>query len=304
MLSTEDLLPILMCPECTVPLSSLEACGTCGTPFEKDGHAPALFPKSRIRDVTFQVGPKNTNPTEIDLDAVFKYPTHFGQEKNGPYHLDRAHADRIEALPKSSLVLEVGCGGGQMRQWIEGMGHRYLGTDISCTRVRDWLQEFGGPDILSDIHFLPVQSNTIDAIYSAAVTEHLASPFLAAQEVFRALKPGGTYFGNVSFMEPWHDESFFHMSPLGVFELLRQAGFDAEFIWPQPDYLGYRSLMRMGNKGTQLISGMGSLMSGWFDLALQARDIVKKKRPSAPQDLIYDHGRVTGAVTWIAKKPV
>lgn len=303
MLENEELLDLLICPECEAPLSSLEQCGACGTVFGKDGHAPALFPKTRVQDVSFKVGPADTNPAQIDLDAVFRYPKQYGQEKGGPYHLDRAHADRIEGLEKGATVLEIGCGGGQMRNWMEDIGLRYLGTDISCTRVRDWLQEFGGPDILSDVHFLPVKPQSVDAVYSAAVTEHLASPFLAAQEVFRVLKPGGYYFGNVSFLEPWHDASFFHMSPLGVFELLRQAGFEAENIWPQPDYLGYRALMRMGNKGTQIISGMGSVMSGWFDLALQARDFAKNKKTSTPQDLIHDHGRVTGAVTWIARKP-
>lgn len=304
MLSTDALLDILTCPDCEAPLSSLDQCGACGLAFGKDGHAPALFAKNRKRQVSFEIAPQNTNPSLIDLQSVFTYPDQYGQKKDGPYHLDRAHADKMATMPKSSLVLEIGCGGGQMRQWVEKLGLRYLGTDISCTRVRDWLQEFGGPDILSDVHFLPVKTASIDAVYSAAVTEHLASPFLAAQEVFRALKPGGFYFGNVSFMEPWHDESFFHMSPLGVFELLRQAGFDAEFIWPQPDYLGYQALMRMGNKGTQLVSGLGAVMSRWYDFALYARDLAKRKRPSKAQDLIYDHGRVTGAMTWIARKPL
>ena len=141
-----------------------------------------------------------------------------------PYHLDLAHLDVINQLSKNSH---------NSGNWVRWRSNAQVhsvrkaistcGTDISKTRVIKHLQEYGGPDVLCDAHFLPFADCTFDVVYSAAVTEHLACPYLAAQEIARCLKPGGHYLGNVSFLEPWHDNSFFHMSPLGAFELLTQS---------------------------------------------------------------------------------
>src|SRR5207248_688266 len=129
-------------------------------------------------------------------------------------------------------VLEIGCGGGQCRPWFQSHGFEYVGIDVSKTRVFDWLQRYGGPDLLCDSHFLPFKDQSFDVVYSAAVVEHLACPPLAVREMCRVLKPGGFYLGNVSFLEPWHDNSFFHMTPLGVAELLVESGFEVRHIWP------------------------------------------------------------------------
>jgi SAM-dependent methyltransferase len=86
--------------------------------------------------------------------------------------------------------------------------------------VFGWLQEFGGSDLLCDTHFLPFRDGHFDAVYTSVVTEHLACSMLAMQEFFRVLKPCGYYMGNCAFVEPWHDQSFFHLSPLGASELL------------------------------------------------------------------------------------
>src|SRR5206468_2817818 len=116
------------------------------------------------------------------------------------------------------------------------MGLEYVGTDLSRTRVHEWLRKFGGADLLCDSHFLPFRDGSFDAVYSVAVTEHLACPPLALQEIYRVLRPGGVYLGNCSFLEPWHDHSFFHVSPLGAGELLTQAGFTIEAIWAGRGY--------------------------------------------------------------------
>jgi SAM-dependent methyltransferase len=177
-----------------------------------------------------------------------------------PYHLDLAHSDAFDSLPAGSLVLEPGCGGGQMRSYLESKFFRYVGIDMSKTRVDEELQRHGGPDLICDAHFLPFMDQAFDVVYTSALTQHVACPYLLAQEIARVLKPGGYYFGNVSFLEPWHDDSFFHMSPLGVFETLTQAHFDIVHIWPGHGYSGFRAIMDMGNKATRPLRFLGDIM--------------------------------------------
>ena len=46
------------------------------------------------------------------------------------------------------------------------------------------------------------------------------------------LKPGGALVGSVAFLEPYHGHSYFHMSHLGLTEVLRRAGFSAIEVTP------------------------------------------------------------------------
>ena len=188
-----------------------------------------------------------------------------------------------------------------MRQYLELKGHRYVGVDISKTRVNENLQRHGGPDLLCDAHFLPFADRRFDLVYSAAVTEHLACPYLVAQEVARSLKPGGFYLGNVSFLEPWHDDSFFHMSPLGVFELLTQADFEIMHIWPGQGYSGFRALLGMGNKATRPLTFLGDIMYFIYRSGNRIRNLAKR-REKWMTDRIEDAAKVSGATDWIAKR--
>jgi hypothetical protein len=155
---------------------------------------------------------------------------------------------------------------------------------------------------LSDSHFLPFVDGVFNMVYSAAVTEHLACPFLAAQEVKRVLKPGGYYLGNVSFLEPWHDDSFFHMSPLGVYELLTQADFEIEHIWPGQGYHGFGAIMKMGNKATARLSFLGDALYFVYNSGAKARNRVNRWRKADAKDPIMDAARVSGATDWIARR--
>jgi ubiquinone/menaquinone biosynthesis C-methylase UbiE len=131
-----------------------------------------------------------TDPRSIDR-SVYAVPPRRGQRGRPVHHLDHAHVWRLSDLPPGALVLETGFGGGQMRNWVEAHGLRYLGTDVSTERVHEWLRDSGGADLLCDAHALPLRDATVDAVYAAAVYEHLAFPILAASEAARVLKPGG-----------------------------------------------------------------------------------------------------------------
>jgi ubiquinone/menaquinone biosynthesis C-methylase UbiE len=169
--------------------------------------------------------------------------------------------------------------------------------------VHKWLQKHGGPDCLCDAHFLPFADQSFNLIYSVAVYEHLACPQLAAQEAYRVLKPGGYFLGNVSFLEPWHDDSFYHMTPFGVMELLLQAGFEIVSIWPGRGYSGYYATASMGSRFTKAFRFFGQGMYFVYRLEHRLKSFLRRNRVQPLADLM-NKAKVAGATDWIAKRPV
>lgn len=85
-------------------------------------------------------------------------------------------------------------------------------------------------DVVGDAHRLAdLVEGPFDAIYSTAVFEHLAMPWVVAEEIARLLKVGGhvfieTHFSHSSHERPWH---FFQFSDMGLRALFSPAmGFE------------------------------------------------------------------------------
>lgn len=280
-------------------MDSPYACSVCGERFETDGETPKLM-SPRSSAVVRYVFAAGDSVVGRDFYAALSYPPRAKVAADGPYHLDAAHQLVLEKA--TGRVLEIGCGGGQMRSWVLEHGLDYIGTDISKSRVGADLQAYGGPDYLADAHFLPFRDGSFDVIYSAAVTEHIADPHLMMSEVLRVLKPGGIYMGNGSFLEPWHDDSYFHMSPLGAYRALRRAGFIVRNLWPGLGYSGFYAMLSMGSRLTQPLAPLGNIWAALHRVAFKLRRLMR--HPEHPGGEIAWEGRMAGAVDWIAQKPL
>ena len=118
-------------------------------------------------------------------------------------------------------VLDLGCGLGPYRERIESRGAEWIGLDVSGP----------GPAVVGDGMRLPFGDDSFDGVLCAAVLEHIPDPPSFVSELGRVLKPGGVLFGYVSFLEPFHGMSYFHMTHMGLEYLLMTRGFSPQNIF-------------------------------------------------------------------------
>lgn len=119
----------------------------------------------------------------------------------------------IDIFTSSSEVIDVG---GTLRLDI-GKGNR-------VDKKNEWLMPYVekvdykildpvpdyNPDIIGDIHNLPLESDSIEAILCLAVLEHVENPIKAMQELHRVLKPGGKLLIYVPFLYYYHAEKGYY----------------------------------------------------------------------------------------------
>jgi SAM-dependent methyltransferase len=60
------------------------------------------------------------------------------------------------------------------------------------------------PDIVGDVHKLPFEDNSLDAVLCIHLIEHVADPQKAIQEIYRVLKPGGYCYLDTPFLFYYH----------------------------------------------------------------------------------------------------
>lgn len=133
----------------------------------------------------------------------------------------------LESCPGKRL-LNYGSGDGGDRKWLESRGYGVTTFDVYPGEFTDYV---------CDGHNLPFADEQFEIVTSTAVFEHLHDPFQAAREIHRVLIPGGAHVGSVAFLEPFHANSYFHMSHLGVREIFLRAGFRSVKIYPGWSYL-------------------------------------------------------------------
>jgi hypothetical protein len=89
-----------------------------------------------------------------------------------------------------------------------------------CTFTGVDIHAAPGVDVVADAHFLSsvIPPGTVDGVFSLAVLEHLAAPWLVAAEINRVLKIGGLTYHIVPHSWPVHEmpNDFWRMSHEGL----------------------------------------------------------------------------------------
>jgi 2-polyprenyl-6-hydroxyphenyl methylase/3-demethylubiquinone-9 3-methyltransferase len=174
-------------------------------------------------------------------------------------------------------ALDLGCGNGRTGgPLLLNCGALYIGVDISRPAVTA-AREFGlDARVIGDASLLPFESGSFDFVLCLEVLEHLFRPDLAALEIARVLRPGGTALVTVpnvaywrrradlaifgrwnptgddqSVQAPWRDPHIRFFQASALRRMLQQSGFDQVVVGGHDggvlrDLPGLRSIGRGG----------------------------------------------------------
>lgn len=169
--------------------------------------------------------------------------------------------------PETHPTLDLGCG-----------GRRIAGT-VRCDLA---LQ---APGVRADAARLPFRSQTFDAVIATALLEHVPHPQRVVREIHRVLKPHGTAYIEVPFLEGYHadpdDFQRFTFRGLEVllhrFEILQRevcVGPNSALSWMLREYPS----AWLGSPRAALAI---KFFAAWLSLPLKYLDYAMARRPGA-----------------------
>jgi 2-polyprenyl-6-hydroxyphenyl methylase/3-demethylubiquinone-9 3-methyltransferase len=97
--------------------------------------------------------------------------------------------------PRGRLVLDAGCGGGLVAKGLAEAGAVVVGVDRlpACLEVARRAVPAGFRPAVAELERLPFADASFDAVVAADVLEHVPDLPVAAAELARVLRPGGSF---------------------------------------------------------------------------------------------------------------
>jgi len=194
-----ELADILCCPTCGADLvlyPDHASCAGCGRDFDSADGIPLLFwptdwagAKRDVTDVVKAFYEETPFPNYDEFDSAASLAQ---KARRGMFAkmLD-------DQVPPGTMVLECGCGTGQLSNFLSIANRTLLGTDICLNSLRLG-ERFRRENALAGAHFLqmnlfrPVfKPATFDLVIANGVLHHTADPLRAFKSIARLVKPGG-----------------------------------------------------------------------------------------------------------------
>jgi SAM-dependent methyltransferase len=195
----QPLLPLLCCPGCAGPVvvrSERMMCSACAKSFEICDGIPMMFWPHESSD-----GDLAATTTVKDFYEETPFPN-YEEFDSVATLIQKARLGWFAKLlddqvPQGALVLECGCGTGQLSNFLSIANRRVLGTDICLNSLRLG-HEFKAKNELGGVHFLqmnlfrPVlKPGVFDLVISNGVLHHTPDPARAFESIARLVKPNG-----------------------------------------------------------------------------------------------------------------
>lgn len=191
---------LFRCPRCRAGKLELRgealACGACGQTFAIDDGLPRLF------------WPNDWEPGQADVTETVKA---FYEETPFPNYDDFDSVGSLaekarkgvfarlldEQVPPRARVLEVGCGTGQLSNFLSIANRTVFASDL-CENSLGLGRDFAKRHSLANVHFVQMnlfrpafQERSFDLVISNGVLHHTSDPFLAYKTIAQLVKPGG-----------------------------------------------------------------------------------------------------------------
>lgn len=191
----------VICPACGdtlrrggQPPGHLE-CSACGRRFPVDDWIPLLY---------WPTG-------ETHVDSVTKLVKEFYSEHPFPGYEGLDTAGRLtekaragifarlldDQMPDDALVLECGCGTGQLSNFLALRGRTVFGTDI-CLNSLKMAREFSVRNAIDSVHFVQMNlfrpvfpAGSFDYVICNGVLHHTDDPRAGFETISRLVRPGG-----------------------------------------------------------------------------------------------------------------
>ena len=144
-----------------------------------------------------------------------------------PLQLAREIVSRLD-IEVGSLVLDMGCGRGEMAEAFKALGMQVVGVDQASPTIANYSFDFHKSDLEKGLN---LESSQFDVVFSKSVLEHFYYPEKLLVEAHRVLKPGGKV---VSMTPSWRHnfkmffDDFSHRTPFtlnSLREIHQYAGF-------------------------------------------------------------------------------
>ncbi len=194
------LIQLLCCPRCNGALGQAEAalvCRSCAQRYPVTNGIPQVF------------APNDWGDGKLDVTDIVK---NFYEETPFPNYDDVDSRESLrqkarlgvfarildEQIPPDALVLEAGCGTGQLTNFL-GMDwrRRVIGADLCMNSLRlatDFRDRFGivnADFVQMNLFRPPFPDASIDVVISNGVLHHTADPEGGFRAILAKLKPGG-----------------------------------------------------------------------------------------------------------------
>ena len=114
----------------------------------------------------------------------------------------------------NKIILDVGCGTGEKRKFIDKTKNKYIEIDILGEKQ---------PDLQSSANALPFFDSSFDYVICDSLLEHVHDPTAVTKEIFRVLKTGGEGYFVVPFSYKNHGSpfDFYRYTKSGLHTLLK-----------------------------------------------------------------------------------
>ena len=205
---------ILACPYCKSELHLLETkilCSRCKERYDytKSGSMDLKLQKPKSYHYEFTLETPLLPESGFDFEILQKavVPEVDFSKFDIPKHLTEEILSHFPiAKTDNSRMLDIGCGSMVNKNVCEYAGYEYIGLDYKSDEA----------SILGDAHALPFKDESFDFILSIAV------------------------------LEPFHENSYYHHTHLGVYNSLHEGGFKIISINPHNKYSVLTAQASMG----------------------------------------------------------